>query len=184
MITLDYAAAFLRDVKVGAFAPTSRYAIARMIPYIPYSANAIVEYGPGDGVITRHLLRRTSPYGKVLAIERNADFVRELGTIHDPRLVVKKGDALLVTQYLKETGIDKIDAVISGIPFSFFKPEDRLRIIGQTYEALAPNGVFVVYQFSILMLRYLREYFTNIEWHFEVRNLPPCFFIMVAKKSA
>jgi len=99
-------------------------------------------------------------------------------------LCVKKGDALLIAEYLEEAGIEKVDAAISGIPFMFFSPEERQCVVEQTYEALAPNGVFVVYQFSLLMLPYLRKYFTNVEWHIEVRNLPPLFFIMVAKKGA
>lgn len=184
MNTFDFATTFARDIKVAALAPTSRYAIARMLPYIPYNANTVVEYGPGDGVITKHLLRRMSKYGRMLAIERNQDFVRELDTIRDKRLCVKEGDALLIAEYLQEAGIERVDAAISGIPFMFFKPEERLRIVKQTYEALAPNGVFVVYQFSLLMVPYLRKYFTNVKWHLEVRNLPPLFFIMVAKKGA
>ncbi len=184
MKALTFATTFLNDIKVAAVAPTSRYAIARMLPYIPVTAQTVVEYGPGDGVITKHLLRRMPQSGKLIAVERNPDFVLELMTIRDRRLCVKEGDALHINEYLRKAGIKKIDAAISGIPFSFFKPKERLRIVEQTYEALAPNGVFVVYQFSRLMLPYLREYFANVEWHFEPRNLPPLFFIMVAKKSA
>ena len=184
MNAFDFVSTFLSDIKVAALAPTSRYAIRRMLPHIPITTRTIAEYGPGDGVITKHLLNLLPRSGKLLAIERNLNFVEELKQIHDHRLYVKEGDVCLIGDYLKEYGMQKIDAVISGIPFLFCTPEQRMHIVDQTYSALAPNGVFIVYQFSRLMLPYLREYFSQVQWYYEPRNMPPMFFIMVAKKAA
>lgn len=178
----DFANIFVRDIRVAALAPTSRYAIGRMLPYIPIGAKTIAEYGPGDGVITKHLLKRLPASGKIVAIERNADFIRKLENIRDPRLYVKQDDGLLIAEHLRQAGIDKVDAVISGIPFSFFAPSERERIVEQTHAALSPNGIFIVYQFSLLMLSYLKRWFTNVEWYLEIRNLPP-LCIMVARKG-
>ena len=179
MKKLDFIKTFMRDRKVAAFMPTSRHAINRMLPYVPRDAQTVVEYGPGDGVITRPLLERLSADAQMIAIERNEDFVRELAHINDPRLSVKQGDVLFVTDHLREAGIHELDVAISGIPFSFFKSAERERIVEQTHEALSPNGVFIIYQFSPLMLLYLRRWFTNVK----LRLAWPLFFIMIATKG-
>ncbi|MEK7074298.1 MAG: methyltransferase domain-containing protein [Patescibacteria group bacterium] len=179
MKKLDFIKTFMRDIKVAAFAPTSRHAIDRMLHYVPKDAQTVVEYGPGDGVITKPLLERLPANAQIIAIERNGDFVRELAHINDPRLSVKQGDALLVAEYLQEAGINKLDVAISGIPFSFLNPTQRERIVAQTHAALSPNGVFIIYQFSPFMLLYLRRWFTDIK----LRLAWPLFFIMVATKG-
>ena len=179
MKKLDFIKTFMRDIKVAAFAPTSRHAIDRMLPYVPENAQMVAEYGPGDGVITKPLLQRLPADAQIIAIERNEDFVRELKRIQDSRLCVKQGDALLVAEYLQEAGIKELDVAISGIPFSFLKPTQREHIVAQTHEALSPNGVFIVYQFSPFMLFYLRRWFANVK----LRLAWPLFFIMIATKG-
>lgn len=169
----------MSDVRVAAFVPTLPHAVDRILSYVPKNAKRVAEYGPGDGVITKPLLERLPTDAKMIAIETNHDFVRELACIQDPRLHIKLGDALFTAQHLQEAGIRELDMAISGIPFSFLKPTDREKIVAQTHAALAPNGVFIVYQFSRLMLPYLRRYFTHVELHIA----KPLYVIMVATKE-
>ena len=179
MKRFDFIKTFMRDIKVAAFAPTSRRAIDRMLPYVPKNAQMVVEYGPGDGVITKPLLQRLPAYAQIMVIEQNKDFIRELERIKDSRLCVKQGDALFVAEYLQEAGIKELDVAISGIPFSFLKPTQREHIVAQTHEALSPNGVFIVYQFSPFMFFYLKKLFAHVKCHY----VWPIFFIMVAAKT-
>lgn len=179
MNKLNFIKTFVFDVRVAAIAPTSHRAVDRILSHVPKNTKTVVEYGPGDGVITKPLLERLPMDAKIIAIETNDDFVRELAYIDDPRLHVKQGDALLVAEYLQKAGMHKLDMAISGIPFSFLKPAQRKSIVAQTYAALAPNGVFVVYQFSPLMFFYLKRLFA----HVKCRYVWPIFFIMVAAKT-
>lgn len=179
MNKLGFFKTFMSDIRVAALVPTPRHVIDRILAHVPKNTKTVAEYGPGDGVITKPLLQCLPEDAKVIAIERNQDFVHELATIHDPRLHVKQGDALLATEYLQEARMHTLDMAISGIPFSFFKSTQRHHIITQTYEALSPNGVFVVYQFSPLMFFYLKRLFA----HVKLRYVWPYFFIMVAVKT-
>ena len=179
MKKLEFLKIFMRDIKVAAFAPTSPRTIEHILPHVPRYAKTVVEYGPGDGVITKHILERLPTDAKLIAIETNQNFVDELAQINDPRLCVKQGDALLVSEHLQEAGIDKLDTAISGIPFSFLKPAQREHLVAQTHAALSSNGVFITYQFSLLMLPYLKRWFTHVQW----RLVFPFYFIMVATKA-
>ena len=179
MNKLNFIKTFMSDVRVAALVPTSRRAIGRILSYVPKDAKTIVEYGPGDGVITKPLLERLPTDAKMIVIETNDDFIRELAYIHDPRLHIKQGDALLAAEYLQEAGMHKLDMAISGIPFSFLKSAQRKHIVAQTYAALAPHGVFVIYQFSPFMFFYLKRLFA----HVKCRYVWPIFFIMIAAKT-
>ena len=117
----------------------------------------------------------------MVAIERNQEFFPELQAIGDSRLRVIHGDVKIMSAHLHELGLPRIDAVVSSIPFSFFPSLVRALIVRNTYDALAPNGKFIVYQYSPLMLRYLKERFSSVRVRFEPRNIPP-YFIMIAEK--
>ena len=117
----------------------------------------------------------------MVAIERNRKFFPELRSIGDSRLRVVQGDVQFMSAHLHELGLPQIDVIISSIPFSFFSSPVRASIVQNTYDALAPNGKFIVYQYSPLMLRYLKERFSSVRVRFEPRNIPP-YFIMIAEK--
>lgn len=170
---------FISDIKVGALVPTLPNAVDHILSYVPKDAKRVAEYGPGDGVITRPLLERLPMDAKMIAIETNHDFVRELERICDPRLQVKFGDVLFTAEHLEEAGICELDTAISGIPFSFLKSAEREKIVAQTHAALSSHGVFIVYQFSPFMFRHLKRWFTHVKLRFTL----PIFFIMVATKG-
>ena len=83
---------FLKHPRMlGSVIPSSRFLVNRLLRQVDWSrARTIVEYGPGVGTITSHLLRRLGPDGRLVAIDTNRDFVRHLGrTLRDPRLHVE-----------------------------------------------------------------------------------------------
>jgi len=182
MTTFQFFKTALDDYKVGAFVPSSKYIIKRILKLLPRDAQYIVEYGAGDGVITKELLRYLPANGKLVAVELNADFVASLRAIQDDRLVVIHNDIVSVSRNFSQLNMPRIDAVISGIPFTFFKSEERQHIVESTYRILGSNGVFLVYQVSPLMLPYLKRVFQNdVGVDIELRNFPP-YFIMKAWK--
>jgi phospholipid N-methyltransferase len=135
-----------------------------------------VEYGAGNGVITKKILKYLPENGKVIAIEINNNFLDDLHKIKDERLEVLKGDVLEISKT-----IEKVDIVVSGIPFSHISKKNEEKIVEQTANLLNKDGLFIVYQTTPLLLRTLRKYFSKTELFFEPRNLPP-FFILVGKK--
>lgn len=172
----------LKDYRVGAITPTSAHVIERLSQEWKPEHRYYVEYGPGDGVITKALLAALPPDGRVVAIERNERFLPELNAINDPRLTVIHGDVVGLSGLPGRYGLPRIDAVISGIPFSFLSSAQRKEVVANTYHALAKGGVFMLYQTSPLMAPYLRTRFPSVTMRLEVRNIPP-YFLMNAEKA-
>jgi phospholipid N-methyltransferase len=182
MNSIQFLKTALKEYKmVGALTPTSRYAVERIAGEIAAEDKYIVEYGPGDGVITKRILSVLPSDGRLAAIEIDRDFRAELERIQDPRLSVVYDDAAVVSRELADIGLPRIDAVVSGIPFSLMKSQIRREIIRHTHKALRPGGKLIAYQASLLVLPLLKNYFRAVQWRLEPRNLPP-YFIMVAKK--
>jgi len=179
---IDFLKTALKDFKVGAITASSKYAARRIVKEIPPTCQSIVEYGAGDGIITKKILEKLPANGKIIAIELNPGFVSQLKEIKDLRLEVAEGDVSVFSQNLANSDSPRIEAVISGIPFTFFKPRIREQIIRATYDLLAPGGIFIVYQYSTFILPELKKYFPEIKTIFEPRNLPP-YFIMKARKK-
>jgi phospholipid N-methyltransferase len=143
-----------------------------------------VEYGPGNGVITIELLKRMKPTAKLFAIETNEDFLNELHGIQDKRLTIIGGSASDAGALLAAYNVSTADCVLSGIPFTFLKPELRNAIVFQAQQLLKPGGKFILYQHSALMRKYLKTHFGNAGVSVEVRSIPPMFILVANKHSA
>ncbi len=167
----------LSDYKnVAMLAPTSKYVIRKIIKEFNPGTKIVIEYGPGNGVITKEILKVLPPDGRLIVVEINSEFVEYLKMINDPRLEIIEGDVLEAS-----LSFPKADAIISGIPFSFFPLEKREEIVRRTALALDEEGVFIAYQYSKSFLKVLRNFFGDTKWTIEVRNLPTVMFIMVAR---
>jgi phospholipid N-methyltransferase len=173
----------LRDYKVGAFTPSSSFVVKQVVKKLPHhSRSCIIEYGAGDGVITKALLEHMPRDGKLIAIEMNPHFIALLKKIRDPRLQIVHGNVLEICKNLSDLRLPRIDAVVSGIPFSFLNSNERHLIAKQTFQKLSEHGRFILYQFSPLMFPYLKKYFKKkIDLSLELRNFPP-YLIIVAEK--
>ncbi|HZG01125.1 MAG TPA: rRNA adenine N-6-methyltransferase family protein [Chitinophagales bacterium] len=173
---------FLKDKNVGALFPTSQAVIKRICSKIDFNQlDTLVEYGPGNGVITVELLKRMKPTARLFAIETNEDFLHELHGIHDQRLHVIGGSAADTMALLKPYGVTSADCVLSGIPFTFLKPALRNEIIFQTKELIRPGGKCLLYQHSPLMKKYLKTHFGNAKVSFELRSIPTMFVLESVK---
>ncbi len=172
----------IEDYKVGAITKSSKYATEKVLSHMQQDCAHVIEYGAGDGIITGKILERLPPHGKLLAIETNKTFVDVLHkTFSDPRVTVIHDDVAHAKKIVKELLPSGADFIVSGIPFSFIKPEIRRSIVRDTHESLAVGGRFVVYQYSTLMLPILKRHFTSVDVSFEPRNIPP-YFVMKALK--
>jgi phospholipid N-methyltransferase len=172
----------LRDHKVGALAGSSKYLVRRVLNLVPDTCKVIIEYGAGDGVMTRALLTRLAPEGTLFAIEPNREFVEELRAIRDARLVVIEGLAHDIMQGWVERGMPPADLVLSSVPFSFMRPTDRIRMVSNTYDALRIGGRFIIFhQYWPLARQVLKRVFGEAVSSYEWKNVFPCF-IFVSRK--
>ena len=185
--TLLFARNFLQHPKMlGSIIPSSRFLIGRLLAKVDWSrAQTIVEYGPGVGTITSHILARMRPNSRLVVFEMNEDFVRYLErTFPDPRLHVVCGSAELVQKELDRLKLDGADYIISGIPFTTMPVELREKIMRESREALKPGGAVLVYQFTRAVLPYLQTHFSQIRQDFELRNILPARLFYCTQEGA
>src|SRR6478672_5253897 len=163
--TLLFAKNFLQHPKMlGSLIPSSRFLIDRLLSRVDWKrARTIVEYGPGVGTITAHILSRMFP---------------------DPRLHVVHGSAETVQRELDRLKLDGADYIISGIPYTTMPVELREKIMGESREALRPGGAVLVYQFTRAVLPYLRTHFNQIHQDYEPRNILPARLFYCTQEAA
>jgi phosphatidylethanolamine/phosphatidyl-N-methylethanolamine N-methyltransferase len=156
--------AFLTFVKNGVTkwdqtaspVPSQRFLVNKMVEAVhPESAGAIVEFGPGVGVMTKPLLDRMRPNGKLFTIEIEDSIHEALcRNVEDPRLVPMLGSAADVESMLASRGfVGKVDAVMSGLGMSLIPSAIREQILEGARRVLAPHGVYV--QFGYVHTKYL-----------------------------
>lgn len=145
------------------------------------NANVIVEYGPGTGNISRHILRNLRPHGTLILIEKNPELAEMLGdSIHDPRARIYCDSARNVTGILQRSGVKHVDHVISGIPGK----EVTNELLTSTKHILSHNGSFIVYQFLPFLERRLKRTFERVERCLLPWNVPPLFLLEARGKNA
>lgn len=162
-------------VMVGSVIPSSKVLIDKMLAPVDWAnCKLFVEYGPGVGTFTQHILDRLAPDATLLTIDTNEDFTDYLNSkITDSRLEAVTGSAADVRAIMDELGFGEADYIVSGLPFSTLPPGVGARIAAETAEALRPGGAFLVYQFSPKVRQFIAPFFTRIDKGFEWRNVPP-----------
>ena len=160
---------------VGSVIPSSKVLIDKMLDPVDWANTKLfVEYGPGVGTFTQHILERLAPDATLLTIDTNPDFTAYLnGKFTDSRLAAVTGSAANVRKLMADHGFEKADFILSGLPFSTLPAGVGPKIAKETAEALRPDGAFLVYQFSPKVRQFIAPYFTRIDKGFEWRNVPP-----------
>lgn len=173
--TWTFFQAFMKSPRVVASViPSSVFLKRRVIEaaHLP-DAQVVVELGAGTGGTTLSMLAALGPGGRLIAIERTADFVPVLEAIEDERFDVVHGCASSIVEQLTSRGFEGADAVISGIPFSTMPAGLCEEIAGAIRDALKPGGRFVAYQFTDWVARYMRPVMGDPVVQHEILNVPP-----------
>jgi phospholipid N-methyltransferase len=184
---MDKSVKFLKNAikgeKVGAVSRSSKFVIKKVLENIKKEKiESILEFGPGDGVLTIELLKKLTADGKIFVVELDPNFVEELRRIKDKRLVVIEGKMEDIVEHPKKFGIESVDIIVSSIPFTFIKKEDREDVVKKSKKILVEGGEFIIFhQYSLLMKKILLKNFKNVDYFFEPRNFLPCF-VMVGEK--
>ena len=137
-------------------------------------ARTVVELGPGTGGTTAALLRALSPSARLLAIELDPMFHAHVGrTLRDPRLLLERGSAERLAEFLAERRLPAPDTVVSGIPFSTMPADVGDRIAAAVAQVLRPGGRFVAYQVRPHVARFATPYLGEPAREWEWLNVPP-----------
>ncbi|MHB9856756.1 class I SAM-dependent methyltransferase [Streptomyces sp. YIM S03343] len=139
---------FVRDpLRVGAVAPSSPRLAERVVAPVPETGDpVIVELGPGTGVFTAAIQRRLAGRGRHLAVEINPRFADRLRE-RFPGVDVVAGDAARLPDILTTRGLDRADAVISGLPWTAFLPDAERGLVAAVTAGLVPDGAFTTFTY-------------------------------------
>jgi phospholipid N-methyltransferase len=183
--TYTYIKNFIKDRDVASITPTSLRCVKKVCQHIDFTLDInLVEYGPGNGVFSRYILDKMTSGSRMILIEANENFVRQLRhTLNDPRVEIHNVLAGDVKEILQEELIGKIDYVLSGIPFSFLKSDRKRKVLQATKEILKPSGKFLAYQTSGHLKKPLMEVFGNVKTEREMLNIPPYLIYDVEKNG-
>jgi len=161
---------------VGAVWPSSKYLAAGMVRDIDFQrARCIVEYGPGTGVFTDKILQRRKPETLVILLEFNPEFCRLLQNKYknEPNLHIVNDSAENIETYLLQNNVPYADYIVSGLPFASLPQEVSARILTNTRKHLRPGGRFITFQYTLLKMGLIGEYFCKISTKRVLRNIPP-----------
>jgi phospholipid N-methyltransferase len=106
------------------------------------SKKCVIELGPGDGVITKEIIKQVSAKTTFFCLEVNKQFVIETKK-NCPKATVYHGSALKIKKYLKKHDASKCDCIVSGLPWALFEQEKQEEIIEEIYESLENEGQFL-----------------------------------------
>lgn len=181
--TFTYLKNFIKDKNVASITPSTRFCVKRTCKYIDFSRpRTILEFGPGTGVYTRYLLERLPSGSELHAFEMNSAFVKKLKEIKSNTLSVYEADAGRMPEILPDSYIERIDYIVSGIPFSFLDDNTRNSILNTCYRYLNPGGAFLAYQTSGHLKEPLSTIFDDVTTEYEILNIPPMMIYRAVKR--
>lgn len=168
----------------GTVTPSSRFLAKRMLKQIDFSkAEIIVELGPGDGAITKRILKKIQPNTVLICFEINEAFYSELKKVEHSQLIVLKASAEHIKEKLHRLGYDSVDYIVSSLPLTIIPKEISSNILKESYTSLKKEGLFIQYQYSLTYYKKLKKVFGDfIELDFEPLNFPPAFVYKCTKK--
>ncbi|HZG89025.1 MAG TPA: methyltransferase domain-containing protein [Pseudonocardia sp.] len=180
-----FLAAFLRrPATMGAVAPSSRRLAAVLASVVPtHGEPVVVELGPGTGAVSEVIARRLPPGGRHLAVELDPAMVAYLERTR-PGLEVVHGDAAELGKLLADRGVDRVDAIICGLPWALFDDDTQSRLLAAISAAVGPTGAFTTFAYLHGMtLPAARRFRATLRRSFEEvvvsatvwRNVPPAF---------
>lgn len=127
---------------VGALAPTSAAVAATVGQVVPTMGTpVVVELGPGTGSLSDGIHARLPEGARHIGIELGEHLVRHLRE-HKPWLEVVHGDAADLLAHLDKLGVERVDALITSIPWSLLAPQAQDDLLHQAATAMAPHAAF------------------------------------------
>jgi phospholipid N-methyltransferase len=170
--------------QVGAIAPSSEALAEEMVRWIDWpNIRHCVEYGPGTGVFTAAAQRSLAPGARFFAIERSPELAA-LTRQRCPGITVYEDSVANVEELCRREGIDRVDAIICGLPWASFPEALQAACLDATLRVMRPQGQFATFAYWQGLLlpagqrfrRRLQDSFASVEFSPTVwRNLPPAF---------
>ena len=184
---LEFSRQFLfHPITVSSIAPSSKTLSSIMVDKAELrNAKVVLEFGCGNGVITEDIVSNLPSEAIFITFDINRVFT-EIVKEKFPNAIVINDSVENVEKYMKQYCINKVDAIISSLPWTAFNREKQIKLLKIIYKILNPGGVFITYSYvhtfvlpsQIRFRKILRKIFkethiSNIVW----ANIPPAVVI-------
>ncbi|MSQ79588.1 MAG: hypothetical protein EXR21_07930 [Flavobacteriaceae bacterium] len=157
----------------GAIAFSGKALVNCMVNKVDFDkAKVIVEFGPGNGCITRELLKRMRPDAVLYTFEVNKFFCDELNIWNDKRMTVVNDVAQSAAAHLD--GLQP-DYIVSALPFGIFSESLCQEIMESIQQLSLPKTRFVQFSYSPVQRNRYSKVFKHIKMDFTLMNIPPAF---------
>ncbi len=167
----------------GTITQSSPNLCKEMVSHLdPNNEKIVVEFGAGDGVITKYILEKLPHDGKLFSFEINDALFEQMSNIIDPRLVPIYDSAENLGVHLDKAGITQIDSVISSIPFVVLPTELTISILEEAKKYLKPGALFVQFNYSKILKGVYKSVFHNFTTKYIIMNTPPAFVFKCVRK--
>ena len=134
----------------GAVSPSGRFLARMMARYVdPSGRGPVIELGPGTGPVTLALIQRGVAPERLILVEYDAEFCKLLKR-RFPRATVVQGDAYDLPGTLAGMLTEPAAAVVSSLPLLTKPDPDRLRLLGDAFQIMAPGGRFVQFTYGMI----------------------------------
>jgi phospholipid N-methyltransferase len=152
----------------------------------------VVELGPGTGAVSALIAERLPAGGRHLAVELDPRMVEYLRASR-PELEVVQGNAAHLRTLLAERDIERVDAVLCGLPWALFDDATQAELLAGISAAVGPTGAFTTFAYLHGMtLRAARRFRGSLRATFDEvlvsatvwRNLPPAFVYVCRRPRA
>src|SRR5262245_6552203 len=132
---------FLRHPsQTGAILPSSEHLAQVMVDWLDLgAARSVLEYGPGTGPFTPHILKRMGRDCRFLAIERNPALAQEFRS-RLPHVELIQDSVENVRAICDRARIDSVDCIVCGLPWAAFAEDLQKRLLDSMMTVLRPGG--------------------------------------------
>lgn len=145
-----------RPLTMGAVSPSSRQLGETMAAYVPDPSgfddrSAVLELGPGTGVVTECLIDRGVPESALILVEYSAEFC-DLLKARFPRATVIRGDAYAIASDLGTVlGERRLEAVVSGLPLLTKPDAVREDVVRHPLDVMPEGAPFIQFSYSLTL---------------------------------
>ena len=151
---------FKNRKEVGSIVPSSPYLAKEMVKKEDIEkSEVILEIWAWTGIFTEELLKHNIDWKKIIIIEKNKEFYDILRREFS-NLIIINDDILNLEQILKKHNIEKIDLIISGIPFRSL-PDDVF------HNFIKKLSIYIDKDSKFIQFSYFKDTKNKLELYFD-----------------
>ena len=147
------------------------------------TAEAVLEYGPGTGAFTPHILRELRSGARFAAIELNPEFAQVFKS-RFPQVALFEDSVANARTICDSAEIESVDCIVCGLPWAAFSESLQVKFLDEMMRVLKPGGRFVTFAYvhglplpaARRFAALLPNYFSGVTRSPVVwKNVPPAF---------